>query len=230
MECDRHRSAGGPRRRRAPAGRDSGGFAHGSKLLVRSNRSSLNALRPRLEVLATQAAFTLERIRLNKENIRHTSESYFRTLVQNSTDVILIVDDDNRIRYASPSAGSVFGTIALTGVELPGLVAQGDRDAAERLLMRARAGVPGTLASEASTPREMATATRLTSDGMVVADVVGTATGWSTAMAPDRPGSRCPVAICGRTPPSTGSCSPFAMSPSSVFWKANSSSARSTIP
>ncbi len=151
----------------------SGGFTHGSKLLVRSNRSSLNALRPRLEVLATQAAFTLERIRLNKENIRHTSESYFRTLVQNSTDVILIVDDDNRIRYASPSAGSVFGTIALTGVELPGLVAQGDRDAAERLLTRARAGVPGTLASEASTPREVTAASRLTSDGMVVADVVG---------------------------------------------------------
>ena len=137
-----------------------------------ANRSSLNALRPRLEVLATQAAFTLERIRLNKENIRHTSESYFRTLVQNSTDVILIVDDDNRIRYASPSAGSVFGTIALTGVELPGLVAQGDREAAERLLMRARAGVPGTLASESSTPRELETGTRLTSDGMVVADVV----------------------------------------------------------
>ena len=151
---------------------DSGGFAHGTKLLVRSNRSSLTALRPRLEVLATQAAFTLERIRLNKENIRHTSESYFRTLVQNSTDVILIVDDDNRIRYASPSAGSVFGTIALTGVELPGLVAKGDREAAERLLMRARAGVPGTLASESSTPRELETGTRLTSDGMVVADVV----------------------------------------------------------
>ena len=167
-------SSGVPAARGADgAGRtDSAGFAHGSKLLVRSNRSSLNALRPRLEVLATQAAFTLERIRLNKENIRHTSESYFRTLVQNSTDVILIVDDDNRIRYASPSAGSVFGTIALAGVELPGLVVQGDRAAAERLLVRARAGVPGTLASEASTPRELETGTRLTSEGMVVAEVV----------------------------------------------------------
>ena len=155
-----------------PGRTDSVGFAHGSNLLVRSNRASINALRPRLEVLATQAAFTLERIRLNKENIRHTSESYFRTLVQNSTDVILIVDDDNRIRYASPSAGSVFGAIALTGVELPELVAQGDRKAAERLLTRARAGVPGTLASDGSTPRELSTGTRLTSDGMVVADVV----------------------------------------------------------
>jgi len=151
---------------------DADGFDYGSTLLVRANRSSLNALRPRLQVLATQAAFTLERIRLNKENTRHTSESYFRTLVQNSTDVILIVDDDNRIRYASPSAGSVFGATALTGVELPSLVAQSDREAAERLLKRARAGVPGTLASEASTPRELETGTRLTSDGMVVADVV----------------------------------------------------------
>ncbi len=166
--------AGAPMARGAadPVTGDTGGFDYGSKLLVRANRSSLNALRPRLEVLATQAAYTLERIRLNKENIRHTSESYFRTLVQNSTDVILIVDDDNRIRYASPSAGSVFGATALTGLELPSLVAQSDREAAERLLKRARAGVPGTLASEASTPRELETGTRLTSDGMVVTDVV----------------------------------------------------------
>jgi diguanylate cyclase (GGDEF)-like protein/PAS domain S-box-containing protein len=155
-----------------PGAADSGGFACGSKLLVRANRSALFALRPRLEVLATQAAFTLEWIRLNTENIRHTSESYFRTLVQNSADVILIVDGDNRIRYASPSAGSVFGSIALTGLDLPSLVARSDREAAERLLKRARAGVPGTLASEASTPRERETGTRLTSDGMVVADVV----------------------------------------------------------
>jgi diguanylate cyclase (GGDEF)-like protein len=152
---------------------DTGGYDYGSTLVVRASRSSLNALHARLQVLATQAAFTLERIRLNKENIRHTSESYFRTLVQNSTDVILIVDDDNRIRYASPSAGSVFGATPLTGVELPGLVAQSDREAAERLLKRARAGVPGTLASEVSTPHELAIGTHLTNDGMVVADVVG---------------------------------------------------------
>jgi diguanylate cyclase (GGDEF)-like protein/PAS domain S-box-containing protein len=147
-------------------------FVPGSKLLVRSDRSSLVALRPRLEALATQAAFTFERIRLNKENVRHTSESYFRTLVQNSTDVILIIDDDNRIRYASPSAGSVFGGNALTGVALPDLVAQSDRQAAERLLIRARAGVPGTLADDTSTARELDHGSTRTGERLVVTDVV----------------------------------------------------------
>jgi diguanylate cyclase (GGDEF)-like protein/PAS domain S-box-containing protein len=155
-----------------PGAADPAGFTTGSRLLVRSDRSSLLALRPRLEALATQAAFTFERIRLNKENIRHTSESYFRTLVQNSTDVILIVDDDNRIRYASPSAGSVFGATALTGVALPDLVAQSDRQAAERLLTRARAGVPGTLADNTSTARELDHGSRRMGDRLAVTDVV----------------------------------------------------------
>jgi diguanylate cyclase (GGDEF)-like protein/PAS domain S-box-containing protein len=156
-----------------PGATDPSGFTTGSRLLVRSDRSSLLALRPRLEALATQAAFTFERIRLNKENVRHTSESYFRTLVQNSTDVILIVDDDNRIRYASPSAGSVFGPHALTGVALPELVAQSDRQAAERLLTRARADVPGTLADDTSTAREPDHGSRhLVGDRLAVTDVV----------------------------------------------------------
>jgi diguanylate cyclase (GGDEF)-like protein len=155
-----------------PGADNPAGFTTGSRLLVRSDRSSLLALRPRLEALATQAAFTFERIRLNKENVRHTSESYFRTLVQNSTDVILIVDDDNRIRYASPSAGSVFGPHALTGVALPELVAQSDRQAAERLLVRARAGVPGTLADDPSTGPELDHGSRRMPDRLAMTDVV----------------------------------------------------------
>ena len=60
-------------------------------------------------MLASQAALAIERITLNNEITRRNSEEYFRTLVQNTADVILIVDDDNRIRYASPSAETVFG-------------------------------------------------------------------------------------------------------------------------
>ena len=56
-----------------------------------------------LEVLAGQVALALERIALSHEVTRRNSETYFRTLVQNTSDVILIVDDEDRIRYASPS-------------------------------------------------------------------------------------------------------------------------------
>ena len=48
-------------------------------------------------------------IALNREINRRDSEAYFRTLVLNAADVILIVDADNRITYASPSAQLVFG-------------------------------------------------------------------------------------------------------------------------
>jgi diguanylate cyclase (GGDEF)-like protein/PAS domain S-box-containing protein len=123
--------------RRSSAG---DGVAGAPTLLVQGDRATLHAMRPRLEVLATQADLALERIRLNEENTRHVSESYFRTLVQNSTDIILIVDDDNRIRYASPSAESVFGALPLRGVSVPTLVQQPDPGTAERFLEQVRAG------------------------------------------------------------------------------------------
>lgn len=115
------------------------------RLLVASDLGSLNRIRPRLEVLATEAALALERIALHEQVIRNANEAYFRTLVQNSFDVILIVDDDNRIRYASPSANLVLGPGPLPGRELPGLVDSTQRGAAERLLQQARAGPPGDI-------------------------------------------------------------------------------------
>jgi diguanylate cyclase (GGDEF)-like protein/PAS domain S-box-containing protein len=112
-------------------------------LLVRATRADLERIRPRLLVLARQAGLALERIRLNDEIIRHTSEAYFRTLVQNSTDVILILDDANRIRYASPSATSVFGARPLDAVPLTHLLDPDDWSAAVRLLDRTRADAAG---------------------------------------------------------------------------------------
>ena len=49
-------------------------------------------------MLATQVALALERIALSEEVTRRNSETYFRTLVLNTSDVILIVDEENRIR------------------------------------------------------------------------------------------------------------------------------------
>jgi diguanylate cyclase (GGDEF)-like protein/PAS domain S-box-containing protein len=70
---------------------------------------ALLGLQQSLEVLATQVALALERIELSEEVTRRNSETYFRTLVLNTSDVILIVDDEDRVRYASPSAGPVLG-------------------------------------------------------------------------------------------------------------------------
>jgi diguanylate cyclase (GGDEF)-like protein/PAS domain S-box-containing protein len=78
-------------------------------LLVGAPTWALPGLQRSIEVLAGQAALAIERIGLNQEVVRRNSEVYFRTLVQNTSDVILIVDEADRIRYASPSARAVFG-------------------------------------------------------------------------------------------------------------------------
>lgn len=82
-----------------------------------------------LDILADQATSALERLALQREVGRRDSELYFRTLVQNMSDVILIVDIDGVIRYASPSAARTLGDAARPGESLPALVAA-EQDAA----------------------------------------------------------------------------------------------------
>src|SRR5439155_17918829 len=96
-------------------------------LVVAAAEPVLAGLQWPVESLAAKAALALERIALAGEISRRAGEEYFRTLVQNTSDIILIVDDDNAIRYASPSAAAVFGTEALVGVDLADLVEPGDR-------------------------------------------------------------------------------------------------------
>jgi diguanylate cyclase (GGDEF)-like protein/PAS domain S-box-containing protein len=108
------------------------------RLVVDGDRASLGGMKPRLEVLANQAGFALERIRLNNDSIRHASEAYFRTLVHNSADVILIVNDDDTVRYASPSASAVFGSSMLAGIAIPELIAETHRTAARQMLRDTR--------------------------------------------------------------------------------------------
>ncbi|MFG2334400.1 aminotransferase class I/II-fold pyridoxal phosphate-dependent enzyme [Streptomyces sp. NPDC048604] len=89
--------------------------------------------------LASQAALAVERFGLSEEVSRRTSEAYFRTLVHNTSDVILIVDDDNTVRYASPSADSMFGRGLVPGTPLVDLLSPRDSGGALRALHEVRA-------------------------------------------------------------------------------------------
>ncbi|MEV6490057.1 EAL domain-containing protein, partial [Actinoplanes sp. NPDC051633] len=100
---------------------------------------ALLGLQQTLEVLATQVALALERIELSEEVTRRNSETYFRTLVMNTSDVILIVDDEDRIRYASPSAGTVLGGDPV-GVQIADVIHPVDRRRLDELLGAIRAG------------------------------------------------------------------------------------------
>ena len=91
-------------------------------LAVCGEQRALAGLSPTYEVLAHQVALAVERVTLSREVIRQRSEAYFRTLVHDTSDVILIVGDDGRVRYATPSARSIFGDVSVEGTFLWELV------------------------------------------------------------------------------------------------------------
>jgi diguanylate cyclase (GGDEF)-like protein/PAS domain S-box-containing protein len=79
-----------------------------------------------LGILASQVALALERVMLSQEVIRQRGEALFRTLVQDASDAILILDDGGTVRYATPSAASLYGD-ELEGKTGAELLAAGDR-------------------------------------------------------------------------------------------------------
>jgi diguanylate cyclase (GGDEF)-like protein/PAS domain S-box-containing protein len=114
------------------------------ELLVAADERTLVELLPSVDLLAAQAALALDRIALNDEVNRRIGEAYFRTLVHNSTDVILILGEDDKIRYASPSAAQLLDRPSLLGVRLLNLVSDADRPRARELLGGVRAGELGS--------------------------------------------------------------------------------------
>ena len=113
-------------------------------LVVFGEERTLADLSATLEILAQQAALAVERVMLSQEVIRRGSEAYFRTLVQDTSDAILIIGDDGKVRYATPSATSIFGDLGVEGAYLWDLVKDGERDDVARALTRMREHVGRT--------------------------------------------------------------------------------------
>jgi diguanylate cyclase (GGDEF)-like protein/PAS domain S-box-containing protein len=105
-------------------------------LAVFGEQRSLVGLSAAMEILASQATLAGERVTLNREVIRQGSEAYFRTLVQDTSDAILIIDDDGNVRYATPSATSIFGDVRVAGSRLRDLVGPDEQDEVTDLLAR----------------------------------------------------------------------------------------------
>ena len=82
-----------------------------------------------LEALSSQVALALESAALTEDLLRQQSEARFSSLVQNSSDVIMVVDADSTIRYMSPSVDRVIGYPAteLEGTRLIDLINAEDK-------------------------------------------------------------------------------------------------------
>jgi diguanylate cyclase (GGDEF)-like protein/PAS domain S-box-containing protein len=95
-------------------------------LAVLGRRRVLSDMTTALGILASQVALALERVLLSQEVIRQRGEALFKTLVQDASDVILIIDDSGSIRYATPSAAALYGD-QVEGKRATDLLASGDR-------------------------------------------------------------------------------------------------------
>ncbi len=62
-----------------------------------------------LQALASQVALALESAALTEDLLLRQSEARFASLVQNSSDVVTMIDADATIRWASPSSAGVLG-------------------------------------------------------------------------------------------------------------------------
>jgi diguanylate cyclase (GGDEF)-like protein/PAS domain S-box-containing protein len=107
-------------------------------ILVFGDRRALSDLSATLEILAQQVALTLESVMLRQDAIRQRNEAYFRALVQDASDAIVIVADDGTVKYATPSTIAIFGTIPAAGEHLWDLVGEAGREDFVRTFMRLR--------------------------------------------------------------------------------------------
>ncbi|MEU4238485.1 EAL domain-containing protein [Actinoplanes sp. NPDC026619] len=108
--------------------------------VIAANGGLLRDMADTFAALTAQVEVVLERIALTGEVSRRDSEAWFRTLIQNASDVILIVTDDDHIRYASPSAGTVLGHADLAGTPLSALVAVSHHRTMQNILAAIRDG------------------------------------------------------------------------------------------
>ncbi|MEV4707067.1 PAS domain S-box protein [Actinoplanes sp. NPDC049316] len=83
---------------------------NGGALILSGRRDVLEAGRDVLEVLAGQAALALDRIALVEAVGRRDSDLYLRAVIRNTADLMLVIDEDQVIRYASPALKKLLGT------------------------------------------------------------------------------------------------------------------------
>jgi diguanylate cyclase (GGDEF)-like protein/PAS domain S-box-containing protein len=108
---------------------------------------AVGALLVTVLVVARQLLAVRENVRLLADKAVRQNEARFRSLVQHSSDVIIVTKADGTMRFVSPSAARVFGydPAQLTNLEVAGLLHPEDRTRAAHFFREAAAspGVTG---------------------------------------------------------------------------------------
>ncbi len=114
---------------------------HGALILVIDGEAAVDdETGYALRTLAHQGALALSSAELSAEVHRRQSEARFATLVQNASDLITVIDGENRVVYQSPAIERLLGyTVAeVTGLSFERLLHPDERG---RLLRRLSGGV-----------------------------------------------------------------------------------------
>lgn len=108
-------------------------------LIVASAEELPPTTRDGLDALCSQVALALESAALTEDLVRRQSEARFSSLVQNSSDVVMVVDADSSVKWVSPSIERVLGyrPEELDGAKLTGIVHPEDKTAILQFLMDA---------------------------------------------------------------------------------------------
>lgn len=114
---------------------------HGGALILVGRRDALTSARDTLEVLAGQAALALDRISLEEAVGRRDSDLYLRAVIPISADMMVVIDEDQRIRYASPALRGLLGADLPPLATLDDLVHPDDRDQLRQALRGSGDGV-----------------------------------------------------------------------------------------
>ena len=98
-------------------------------LVVAGPSSVPRAIRDSIEALSSQVALALDSALTTEILLLRQSEARFSSLVQNSSDVVMVVEADSTIRYMSPSVERVLGHAPgrLEGTKLTVLIHPDDR-------------------------------------------------------------------------------------------------------
>ncbi|MEW6059060.1 MAG: EAL domain-containing protein [Actinomycetota bacterium] len=115
-------------------------------LVVASAAAVSDSVRDSLEALSLQVALALDSAALTEDLLRRQSEDRFSSLVQHSSDVVIVVDADSSVRYVSPSVARMLGydSDELEGTKLTALIHPEDKPRVLQCLMTAdRAGDEG---------------------------------------------------------------------------------------
>jgi diguanylate cyclase (GGDEF)-like protein/PAS domain S-box-containing protein len=97
---------------------DSPGDPPAGVFMLIGGQPDLEVRWPSVQILVSEAGLAMERILLTQQRVKRESEELFKELVQDASDAILILDDDDTVRYASPSASAIFGDVPIVGTDM----------------------------------------------------------------------------------------------------------------